>query len=401
MEVLRDRAAVEYLARARSCLRPEVDTFGGIPLLFAMVSLEEAFLTRLVAKGHQGLPLPLDSHGLPELSAWRIDVIKAFEESSVIRANRAQALDPLLQQVVDASLPGVERRFEELQVALESDRVLLEALGKFSPDRVEFLTQPWISSKTTFPFYTDQRFPGVLLSRSDRSPFSERLGTRRRFNGLSFKLGLKYVDMGEPEGTRTPFFMAVVFSPAMEVLGFRLITPRSPLLERSQLVEKRVMVSDQGFINIKYYDVAIPQTPQKKADEDGSLDETTIARVEGGFSKLHPAIIRAFYQTDYTGKPAEVVDNFFASLVALNALIDRILEFSEEVLDSRPISIEESTGLRKEVAESLQAIYNSVADDTLRRTLQLAMAEEMKSIRAKTEEAKVRQGRSIWRILGR
>lgn len=401
MEVLSDQAAIEYLTRARSCLRPEVDTFGSIPLLYAMISLEEAFLARLAAKGHKGLPLPLDSHGLPELSAWRIDIIKAFEEASVIRENRAQALDPFLQEVVDASLSGVDKKFEELQVALESDHVLLDALGKFSSDRVDFLIQPWISSKTTFSLFTDRRFPGLLLSKSDRSPFSERLGTRRRFNGLDFRLGLKYVDAEDPNGTRTPFFVAVVFTPAMEVLGFKLITPRFPLLWRSQLIEKEVRVADEGFTNLEYYDLALPKTTEKKSDEDTSLDETTIVRIEEGFRKLHPSILRAFYQTDYTGKPTAVVDHYFASLLALNGLVDKIIEFSEEVLDSRPISLEESTGIKKEVAESLQTIYNSVADNSLKRTLQLAMAEEMKNTRIKTEDAKIRQEKGIWGILGR
>lgn len=442
METLKDKSAIDYLSRARMCLHPEEDTFGNISLLANMIDLERAFLSRLVAKGHIGLPLPIAPYGLPELSAWRTDIVKAFDEVEVISVNRANALDPFLQQLADASVAGVDKKFDDLQETLKADYILLKALEDFSFDQVEFLTKPWESS---YPFHTDKYFPGLLLCRSERSPFIERRGIRRRFNGRSFMPGFKYVDSNEYEeydpnsNQRVPFFMMVPISAERETLGFRFLTPAAPLISRSRFVnEKRSFAlreNDRPLeASVEYYDLAVAEDPkiinkvltEKKQLEsqnmlrgrasargqrqmtseepvlemdphwEGSSDKATVSRLEDGLQGLHPAIFRAMHETEYVGKSDSVLDAYFDSLSKLNTLADRANQFSQDVLEAKPISADESLQIKAEIANDMQSIYNSVLDNELRRTLQLAMAEALGDSRRNTEVARVRQETRRW-----
>lgn len=384
MEILRDQAAIDYLDRARSCLRPEVDNFGSIPLLAKLISLEKIFLTRLIAKGQTGFPLSIGDYGLPELAAWRIDIIKTFEEVDVVRANRARALDPLLQELANASATGLDKKFGGLQNTLEADQSLIEALAEFSQDEVDFLTQRWDSS-LSFPFYTEKYAPGLLLSRSDKTPFSERRGKRKRFNGLAFRPGFKYIDT-DPESSRDPFFLMVAFSSERQALGCRLITQKTALLSRSRLVnteEHHPTNQTSGYnieTTIEYFDLAL----QKRS----AVDVET-AKLERGLQKLRPAIFRALYQTDYTDKRSSL-DAYFKALLEVNTLVNEAAQFSEEILELKPISSNESTDIKNRFAFKLSEIYNAVGDDDLRRVLQIAMASEMSQIRRQTEAAKIR-----------
>lgn len=383
MEILRDQAAIDYLDRAESCLTPEVDNFGSIPLLVKMISLERVFLGRLVAKGQKAFPLPMADYGLPELPAWRTDIVKAFEEVEIIRTNRAQALAPVLQELVNASAAGVDKKFDELQKTLESDSNLLRALEEFSQDEADFLTQRWNTS-LSFPFYTAKYAPGLLLSRSDRTPFSEQRGKRKMFNGQSFRPGFKYVDT-DLERVREPFFMMVAFSPKPESLGFRIITQGEPLLARSKLIKTNEYATDQPNTRgmdaiIEYYDLSLDKTPQK---------EGKALKLEKGLQGFRPAIFRALYQTDYTGKHSSL-EAYFESLLKLNALAEDVSQFSEQVLGLKPMAADETKQRELKIASELYNIYNAVDDDDLRRVLQIAMAEEMHLTRRETEAAKIR-----------
>lgn len=399
MEILRDEEAINYLSRAEACLHPEIDNFGSIPLLARLISLEKVFLTRLVAKGQKGMPLLTGDYGLPELSAWRVDISKAFEEVGVIRANRAQALAPVLQEINNAFAEGVDEKFAELERALVSDTDLLKALEVFSPDEEEFLTQKWDSSPS-FPFYTDKFAPGLLLSKSDRTPFSERRGTRKRFDGIIFRPGFKYID-ALPDDQRAPLFMMVAFSTERKTLGFRLITGEKPLLARSGLMSAKAVADDptrryQSDTTVEYYDLSHSKTPQ---------DTSLVAKFEDTLQNLRPAFFRALHQTDYTGK-SSFVEVYFGALFELNELANLASQFSKEVLELKPMSAEEARQTKITMATKLRDIYNSVADNELRRRLQLTMAEELNQTRDVTEAAKVRTStqRSLfqrWSIFGK
>lgn len=373
MEILTDQTAIDYLGRAKKALHPEIDTFGSIPLLAKMIDVEQAWQKRLQAKGQTGVPLPISDYGLPELGAWRVDIKAAFQEVKVIASRRASVIDGFLQEFVDASEKGIARRGNSLTEAVSEDFGFLGIIKKFSPDQIEFLSSDWDES---FPLYTDKNWPGLLLSRSDRSPFLDNRAPRRRFGERSFIPGYKFVDNTD----REPFFLMVATS-QNQPLGARVITSDQALTSRTEIRSKPIQPIDQPLTltsHIPYYDF----------NRSLDLPFSSATQIEKQLDRLHPNLFQAVYDTDFTDKSPSSIDHFFKSLIKLNSLVDTIRTVAEQTLDNVEIDPDILSASIANTQAQIGSIYNSVLDNDLRRRLQIATAQELKAARDKAEVTK-------------
>lgn len=389
MEVLHGKEAISYLDRIQSCLHPKEDNFGSIPLIYNLINLEKTFLRRLDAKGLTKLPLPIGDHGFPELSALKVDIGKAFGEVDNAIANRAYALDRVFQETINANAEGVEKRSYELEESFSKDFELMTEINNLTLEQKEFLTEGWdTSSDSRFPLFTDTKYPGLMFSRKDKSPFINRRGTRKKFKGQNFRPGFKFIDFNNSEHDLPSAILMVAFNSSRQALGFRFLTSDRPLVNQNNILQQKVQIEGSDYsAQLEYHELDLNEI--KISREDFLLGENLarcIHKLEFELLDLYPNILAGMYETDITGKSSPVLYSYFHSLLKINDLVDKMTDFSQKTLSAIAIDPEFAGKTVLDIKQQIQEVYESVQDNDLRKSLQLSVAKQLNPVRKNIDE---------------
>ncbi len=388
MVTLKEKEAVDYLQRARSCLHPEKDNFTNLPLLAKMLDIETTFISRAHSKDSKLALVSIDATGFPELPSWVVDIKKLLKEYDHIKTNRARSMSYFLQQVVDISTEGIRGEGGKLVRSLAGDTQVIKSLSKLTYEEREMFKDFDDPNEENSRFYTKKDNPGILFFF-----FSYVHDIWRPYRNDQYEdhvpnpIGLKFID--SKNSHRMPFIVFSSFNSDQDPTGLRILTPKSALRHRSEILGYR---EGEG---VKFGPVRLPIEPivdvmKVKTESRFSIfsnsDKPTYQYAETKLQELHPALLRTYLNLDLMSIPSANVDTLILVLPRIDEALKEAISFSERFLDVEVIPQHEAEAFKENLASKFSIIWQKLSDDRLKGPLQLAVAEALKPLRDRAEE---------------
>ncbi len=336
----RDREQSQaLLTAAKETIFPYTERLSHLDLLYAMLSIQSAFIAYAQESGYEGLDaVTFDSTGFPVLRTLLGDINLAYQEFETSRRNRSTAVLPVLQGIANASSAEIKSASQKATATVAANRTLALAIGALKPEQRKYLAKSAKQQSLAFPLSTAPETPGVLVASSKQTDFNT--------ISESPRVWLKYVTHANlTESDRGDFTLYIVPGKMGHI---HALTPRQTKIESQDKISKHPSLG-----NVETY---------------------------------HPALLRALYALDSIATNPEIVAKFIYRLESANTLISDIGNFYQTtVLAGIALTEEEFDQKNAYFAECFDIIFNAVPDDTLKTSLQLAIAEALSPL---SEEAK-------------
>lgn len=415
MAVLREQEAVDYLERTKSVIHPKTHPFSQLPLLYKMLDVEAAYLQKVSTEEaiRNLAEISIEPSGFPELVPWLVDLNQAFLNIDQVRAFRAQAMIPLIQQFANASPEGITQASGYIASAFDQDRALAKALEGFTPEQRALLTienTRKFKLNRDFPFMNRENIPGMLIvydSKVEKELEKDKEGkitrdpsrlTAGAFYNIPLYAGLKFIDADPPKGemtgeksnpARTPILIYAALADLpdepLHPSSLQILTPHTTLMppsNRNPEFNWAITRNNGSYIDIQQ---TSRQENRSNANNESwpSADYETLKTFTNITNGSRPSTIGALLSIDISGLTYTQADVLLGTLPEFNSLIADIVHFSESIINGYDISterfIEKNTGF----ANRLSVIFNAIDDEAVKRTLQLALASETKPIQDK------------------
>ncbi len=384
MAVLREQEAVAYLERVKSVINPESHKFSYLPLIHTMLDIEAVFIQKLATDEHtkQLADVSIQPDGFPELNSWFVDLNQAFKVIDQLRALRAQAMIPLMQQFANASPDGIIQVSENIAPAFDQDKALTKAHEGLTTGQRKML-----QSKQDLPLMTRKEAPGLVVV-YDRDVEAKIKKQKQENNGhvstsdisagyfynLPIYAGLKYIDANpaDDRSTRTP---AILYAPlasdpgeVLKVSTIQVLTPSITLINHDYDTYARGYHIDiqrqfRGDVR-REGDALVPLGDYETLKKLTNLLTSRLSTME------------AFLAIDTSELSTAQIDALLDSLPQFNSLVIEIVEFSQRIINGSDISTAKFVECNTDFANRLSTVFNAIDDDNIRRKLQHAMASE-------------------------
>lgn len=379
MEILEGEKAIGYLERVRSCIISD-DGFSHLVLIAAMLDIEISYF-KYLAQIHGNDPLlklTIDSSGFPELEPWKRDIRQAILVQEQITARRAKTLLPFLEQLKNASLPGIADSSKLLAHQLSRDYQFTSCLSNIQGDKKAFLLQnpPYDREPT---IYNDQAHEGLLLASNQISPFQpglyfhpsdEILATDHKiYIGAPPTIGFKFVDCTDPsEFKRPPFIICAFFESEYRrrKTFYRILVPGNSITQRTYCH------------NGSSYDLDKPVLLD-------SLGQNILEEYKWQF--IDHRVMKTLFSMDACSLADAGWDTIFNALNSFNCLIRDSGWLIEKSLTGEAIAEEGLAEQLHKIQESLALTFYQLPDDAAKLAFQVNLAEFVRPIEQEVKKA--------------
>ncbi len=375
MTILKEREAVDYLQRARSCLHPEKDSFFKIPLLASMIDIEIAYIERAIKAGPEELSMvSIDSTGFPELPSFITDMTKAFAIGDLLQGDRIKALKPWLNQFQNFSLEGIISASEKPSSVMDQDYQLMQVLEQITPE-----TRSLILDRKP-PFYLNDNFPGVI--------FTEFLYHEQ-------SAGFKYIDSRK---NPTIFFMQMSDLGTAAILG---LTPEVYVScyegEKYNVYTCRIHNKVWRDCPCSSHDNALPHAAYSFSRslefKEGYVPENSknaVMKLIEKIDRMHPLVRKFYLGLDTSCFSGNEIDFIFDNVYKFSDLVNTYIESANLIIKGKVVSGEQfqnsSFSLAKGFNDVLEVLPNLELQSGMRLTIAAVTQEIKDKMRAKELE---------------
>ncbi len=385
MTILKEREAVDYLQRARSCLHPNKDQFSHLGMLGRMLDIQTAYIERTMLTGPEQLKqILIDATGFPEIESWREDIKSAFKMTVEFKTIRIQRLDSWLEQFRVSSSEGVVQEGEKLASQIAQEANFMRAFQGLSEAQEKFILGKSSVKETPYPFERNPQFPGLLTAYDYISPFES------EFTAYApKKAGLKYVD--SKNDRRRPFILHLSLDEKNGNNGVPIFLNSENTFTKEAFYYVHPKCRDaETYIEHDCgctSDKPVLTTRVMCRENNVNLNDIYIKPKELGRFNLHPAILKTLTSQDIAGFDSEKADAFTAGLFKFNLLIQELSGAVDSYIAGNeidPVRFKESS---LAFARKIDLAYESLGDDHLRVIFEMTLAEATLNIKSGMNEA--------------
>lgn len=358
---LKEQEAIDYLGRIKSTIPPEYQ-FSNLPLLSKLIELETLFLQRNLDRGNAQLAvITIDATGFPELPSWKVDLRSLSQEFESIKSNRAQGLLPFLAQLKNGSPSHALEAGSRFTKQLETDRPLVQAF--------EDIGLGWIQTylkDNNLPFHKKETLPGLLFGRlfgsgdhNNTGQILERQDGKTIYH-IGEQIAFKFIDGNTltNQSERRPTFIYVETSTDNRILYLGALPPKDGLIRRLKGKGAAFITGELESINL-----------------NSSYQILKVNNRELSFTEAEQPILRALVNFSSNGLSDQEINQFIQSLYSLNRLVKFSRQFVNQALNGNDIAPLSSENSIARISKGVGSIFNSIKNDELRRSAQLAWAE--------------------------
>lgn len=356
MTNLKEQEAVEYLKGARQCISGE--RFSNLKLLEVMLEAEEAFLLRFIALGQEDMAkISVNSSGFQDIDSWQNDISEALKQYEKIKAGRFNQMQSLVGMYINVSPTGIKAESSRLSQEFEKDDILAGVFSVLDKPHTDFLS----GRKGNLPFYTDRKYPGVLIALNESTPFTEDSDLNKV--KVPPLVGLKYLSDRKN-------ILYVIYEKE-RVKKVRVMLQGGPsLIDRSYSdQEKHYFKNRLGFRVNEYewryvFDISKPRKDNSE-DPFGYLNKDLLEGVIGiDFPSIDPSFREILF------KNLQRLNNFFESTTGILGSNIKAKKQDKRFAE-----------LHFTQAEELEKIFALLGSDDLRKPIQVALAQSLSRFR--------------------